>query len=363
MVVRSPSKLRAQSACPVSVDLSRALIRMALPDSLQRAGEHRLQAQPFRGFDRGGRPTDLVESDDPKRADLSQLGLELIGDPLRQVDLTRVPREVLERLHGERADQALAAACTERGAWPAGQHASRHSSTKDYRRQADRQPPARRPRSGGRGRKAGAIQCLLELQGGAESVSRHLRQGFADDRFQRGTDRGPDGTEGRHRIDRVARHDGLCGGPIEGRLPGEHLIQHAPEGVEVAASVQHPAARGLFGAHVVRRAKSQPGLGEALASRGVDGPGNAEIGDQRVSRGEQDVLRLDIPVQNSGSMGEGQGLRHLANDTDGLVRRELHFAGEPRPERLALYVRHRVVEHALGLTGVVNAEDVRVLQP
>ena len=42
---------------------------------------------------------------------------------------------------------------------------------------------------------------------------------------------------------------------------------------------------------------------------------------------------------------------------------ELHFAREPRPERLALYVRHRVVEHALCLTGVVNAEDVRVLQP
>ena len=122
------------------------------------------------------------------------------------------------------------------------------------------------------------------------------------------------GPEGRHRIDRVARHDGLCGGSVEGRLPGEHLVQHAPEGVEVASGVQHPAARGLFGAHVVRRAESQPGLGEALAARGVDGPGNAEVGDQRVSRGEQDVLRLDIPVQNSGCMGEGQGLRHLAHD-------------------------------------------------
>ena len=127
MVVRSPSKLRAQSACPVSVDLSRALMRTLLPASLQRAGKNRLQAQPPCGLDRGRVPSGFRETDHPKRADLSQLGLELIGNPLRQVDLPRVAREILEGLHRQRLDGPFPDGAAESREGKTGECADRYS--------------------------------------------------------------------------------------------------------------------------------------------------------------------------------------------------------------------------------------------
>ena len=66
--------------------------------------------------------------------------------------------------------------------------------------------------------------------------------------------------------------------PRERRAAGEHLVEHDAEGVEVAAGVDRQAL-GLLGREVGGRAHDRAGLGEVLLGAGVDGPGDAEVGD------------------------------------------------------------------------------------
>ena len=51
--------------------------------------------------------------------------------------------------------------------------------------------------------------------------------------------------------------------------------------------------------------------------------GHAEVGDHRVAAAQQDVLRLDVPVDHAAAMGIGQGVGHLRGDGQRLVHREV----------------------------------------
>ena len=62
-------------------------------------------------------------------------------------------------------------------------------------------------------------------------------------------------------------------------------------------------------------------------------------------------------------MGVIERARHLADDADDILHRHLPLVAEPIAQRLALDVRHREPELAVGrLSGVVHAEDVRMLE-
>ena len=52
----------------------------------------------------------------------------------------------------------------------------------------------------------------------------------------------------------------------------------------------------------------------------------------------------------------------LPGDAERVVQRQLLLAVEPVPKRFALDERHDVVEQALGLARVVEAEDVGMLE-
>ncbi len=77
--------------------------------------------------------------------------------------------------------------------------------------------------------------------------------------------------------------------------------------------------------------------------------------------GEQDVLGLDVAMHDVARMRVAQGGRHLADELERLLERELPLALQAVAQRLSLHVRHHVVEQAAGRTGVVDGEDVRVL--
>ena len=77
---------------------------------------------------------------------------------------------------------------------------------------------------------------------------------------------------------------------------------------------------------------------EVLAA--ADRPGDAEIGHQRVPRVEQDVGRLDVPVDHAGPVRVAQRIGHLAGDLERVADRELALPDEPlaqtsRPRRRA----------------------------
>src|SRR5207247_217255 len=91
----------------------------------------------------------------------------------------------------------------------------------------------------------------------------------------------------------VVREDGGPGGPVEQRRPGQRVVEHAGEGVDVGAGVDL-AAFDLLGGAVLDRADEgaragHPGGGELLD--------RAEIGEVcAVFGADEDVGRLHVPV-------------------------------------------------------------------
>ena len=104
------------------------------------------------------------------------------------------------------------------------------------------------------------------------------------------------------------------------------------------------------------------GLGELLAAGLAHRPGDAEIGHQGVTAEQQDVLGLDVAVDDAALVGVLQRLGRLAGELERVVDGELLLPVEPVAQRLALDERHDVVEQAVGLARVVEAEDVGVLE-
>ena len=97
----------------------------------------------------------------------------------------------------------------------------------------------------------------------------------------------------------------------------------------------------------------RPRYGQLVAGASSGRAGDPEVGDQRVTAGEQDVLRLDVPMDDTGRVGVVECLRHLAGQADRLVNAELGLPTQPLAQRFALHVRHDVPEHAVHVAAVV----------
>jgi hypothetical protein len=75
---------------------------------------------------------------------------------------------------------------------------------------------------------------------------------------------------------------------------------------------------------------------------------------------QQDVARLDIAVHDPLSVREVQRVPDFGGDPDRLLERQRAFPLEALAQRLALHVRHYVVEKPPGVTGVVEGKNVWV---
>jgi hypothetical protein len=77
---------------------------------------------------------------------------------------------------------------------------------------------------------------------------------------------------------------------------------------------------------------------------------------------EQHVVGLDVAVHHPLVMRVRQGVQHLLEDRHRLTHRELPLAGQLRPERLALDVRHHVEEEVVVRARRQQRNDVGMLQ-
>jgi hypothetical protein len=158
-----------------------------------------------------------------------------------------------------------------------------------------------------------------------------------------------------------ARHDGLRCGSGEGRVSGEHLVEHAAQGIHIGSRGNFPLAHRLFRAHVVRRAEGHAGLGHPGA-RSAHGQGDAEVGHQCGTIVQQDVFGLDVAVDDPVPVGVVEGRRHLGGDSYRVVHRQLLLPADPVPHRFPFDIRHDIEEEAVGFAAVKEREDVRVLE-
>ena len=86
--------------------------------------------------------------------------------------------------------------------------------------------------------------------------------------------------------------------------------------------------------------------------------GDAEVGDDRLTLLEQDVLGLDVAVDHVEPVGVGQRAGHGSGDTERHVHRQRPLAGQPVAQALAARVRHDEVEQAVAFAGVVQRQDL-----
>ncbi len=75
---------------------------------------------------------------------------------------------------------------------------------------------------------------------------------------------------------------------------------------------------------------------------------------------EQNVVRLDVPVDHATAVGVVEGIGHLGPDLRDIGRRKAPLAVQTVSQRFAVDVRHHVVQQPFRLTRVVKGQDVRV---
>ena len=157
----------------------------------------------------------------------------------------------------------------------------------------------------------------------------------------------PDGSDLGYPLDHALGDDRLGGWPGIRRLPREHLVEHAPEGVDVGAAIYMGIAGCLLGAHVMGCAECQAGLGQPLGAGGGEGPRDAEVSQHSLPAGEQDVLGLDVTVHHAVLVGIAQRCRHVPGDAHGSSTGSCRSRARLVAKRLALDIGHDVVEEAL----------------
>ena len=107
--------------------------------------------------------------------------------------------------------------------------------------------------------------------------------------------------------------------PADRELPGEQLVRHHPERIEVGAVVGATGILALLGRHVVRGPHRHVALGEDLGPDGVQ-PGQSEIEHLRPAvRQHQHVVRLQIAVHDRPRVRVRERVSHLRKEP--LVKR------------------------------------------
>ena len=148
--------------------------------------------------------------------------------------------------------------------------------------------------------------------------------------------------------------------PDEGGHPGEQLVHHHAQGVEVGAAVGGEAL-GLLGAEVGGGADDRPGASQLVGV--VPGPGDAEVGDlDGALGGEQHVGRLDVAVHQAAVVGGAQGGGDAGPDLGHPAGLQRPFGPQQLAQVLALDELHDHVVDALVAPPVVDVHDVDVVE-
>ena len=157
---------------------------------------------------------------------------------------------------------------------------------------------------------------------------------------------------------------------MNGGLPGQHLVEQAPCGIEIAPGVDGLAA-GLFRREVLRGPHHGLRLGHGRG--GVrHGTGNPEVHDLHAVgfRAEHHVGRFDVAVHNPGFVAVVEGGEHAQREVDRLVDADV-FGPDHVPDCLPGDEFHDDVRHPDGVfvvpgdgvvPGVIDGNDRGMVQ-
>ena len=169
----------------------------------------------------------------------------------------------------------------------------------------------------------------------------------------------------RHRLGRLGDdlHDDLLRVRAHVRRAArQHLVQHRAERVNIGPGRDFLLGGRLLGTHVVRCAQGQTRFRHASASGGAHGKRDAEIRYHRTPIVQQDVLRLDVPMDDPVPVRVVERVGHLHRDAHRLVHAHLRFSIQLAAQRLALDVGHDVEQEAVRGARIEQRQDVWMLE-
>src|SRR5262249_44329033 len=110
---------------------------------------------------------------------------------------------------------------------------------------------------------------------------------------------------------------------LERHAARQHLVEDHPDRVEVRSRIDSARARALLGAHVKRRPKQHTCL-RAMTSASTLYLCDPEIENLDVlwivaPGPQEDVLGLEVPMHDAGSMGGREPSHDLARDSKGPI--------------------------------------------
>ncbi len=212
-------------------------------------------------------------------------------------------------------------------------HGRRHHDRRRRRGQNARPRRAADHRGGGARHRAGRRHAVAggsarraarrtqrggELVGGLVPVRRVLAERPHDDAGESLRDRRLERARvGRRRRDVLHGH-GHVRLAAERHPPGEHLVEHHAEAVQVRALVRRPSL-GLFRRKVGRRAHHRSGARQRRVTHARD----AEVGDDHATAFvEHHVVGGDVAMHDVSRVRGRERREHGERDGDGFVRRE-----------------------------------------
>ncbi len=203
-------------------------------------------------------------------------------------------------------------------------------------------------------------QRVAQLGSAPRAQRRVLLQAGEDEPLEAGGHRALEPRRRRlgERMEVVAAHLHR-GRPAEDVGPRQEVVAHGSQAVEIAAGIDGVGGPDRLRREVEGRALEHVGLGQPRARGRLEVPDQAEVdhlGDvgDPAALAENDVLRLDVPVDEADAVGLHQGRGDLPQHV-GHARRGL---GPVPPHECvevgSLEILHRVVEDAVGRVAVVE---------
>ena len=158
----------------------------------------------------------------------------------------------------------------------------------------------------------------------------------------------------------MLEHDGEGRLGLIGDAPGEHLIEHDAQRIDIRTMIYAPAL-ALLRRHVCRGAYANAGGRELL--RSLYHPRQSKVSQEHPRAAiHQDVGRLDVAVNDALSMRIVQRLCRLCHDLDRLLQRQ-GLSRREVLERARIDVLYRDIADLSLLPIVIDGQDVGMVQP
>lgn len=149
----------------------------------------------------------------------------------------------------------------------------------------------------------------------------------------------------------------------DGKFTRKHFIEDDAERINIGAMIDLPGIFQLLGRHVMGGAEGSAGAREGDGGLLFANQfGDAEIGDfDAATRIEEQVFRLDIPMEDALLVGVLEGLANFRDDGERFTGREAARAHR-LAEIQAIDILHNKIIEPTGLAEIMHCDDVRMVQ-